>query len=78
MNKIMIYQTADNQTQIEVQFEQDTVWLNQHQIALLFQRDRTVVSKHISNVFNEGELEEKLVCANFAHTSFCCQKLFIN
>lgn len=68
-NKIEIFKTADNQTQIEVKFDEETVWLNQHQLAELFQRDRTAVARHISNVFKEGELEEKVVCANFAHTT---------
>lgn len=78
MNEIVIYKTPDEQTAIEVKFDGDTVWLNQHQIALLFQRYRTVIFKHINNVFKEGELDDKLVFAIFAHTSFCCQKLFIN
>lgn len=56
-NKIEIYQTADNQTQIQVKFEQETVWLTQSQITKLFNRDRTVITKHINNVFSEGELD---------------------
>ena len=59
MNDITIYQTTDNQTSVEVQFDGNTVWLNQSQIALLFQRDRSVLTKHINNVFKEGELDEK-------------------
>ena len=59
MNDITIYQTTDNQTSVEVQFDGNTVWLNQCQIALLFQRDRSVLTKHINNVFKEGELDEK-------------------
>jgi len=58
MNQIEIYKTQDGETQIEVQFEQDTVWLTQQQITTLFQRDRTVITKHIINVFKEGELDE--------------------
>jgi len=69
MNDIEIYKTKDNQTEIAVKFEQDTVWLTQNQISELFQRDRTVITKHINNVFKEGELDELLVCANFAHTT---------
>ncbi len=57
--QIEIYQTPDNQTQIEVRFEGDTVWLNQQQISLLFERDRTVITKHVNNVFKECELDEK-------------------
>lgn len=66
-NQIIIYQTADNQTQIDVRMENDTVWLTQAQMADLFQKDRTVISRHIRNVFNEGELEEQSTCAKFAH-----------
>jgi hypothetical protein len=58
-NQIEIYKTPDGNTEIEVQFDKDTVWLNQNQIAELFLRDRTVITKHIYNVFNEGELDKK-------------------
>ncbi len=58
-NDIIIYQTEDGVTKIEVSFTDDTVWLTQAQIAELFQREHSVISKHISNVFSEGELEEK-------------------
>jgi hypothetical protein len=57
VNEIIIYQTIDNQTQIQVKFEQETVWLTQSQITKLFNRDRTVITKHINNVFSEGELD---------------------
>ena len=66
-NQIVVYQTPDNQTQIEVHMENETVWLTQAQMAELFQKDRTVISRHIRNVFNEGELEEQSTCAKFAH-----------
>ena len=59
MSEIVIYKTPDEQTAIEVQFEGETVWLTQSQITELFQRDRTVITKHINNNFKEGELEEK-------------------
>lgn len=65
-NQIIIYQTADNQTQIDVHMKNETVWLTQAQMAELFQKDRTVISRHIRNVFKEGELDESLVCAKFA------------
>ena len=58
-NQIEIYKTPDGNTEIEVQFDKDTVWLNQNQITELFLRDRTVITKHINNVFNEGELDKK-------------------
>lgn len=65
---IVIYQTQDGQTAIDVKLENDTVWLSQMQMAELFQKDRTVIGRHIRNIFKEGELEESLVCANFAYT----------
>ena len=65
-NQIIIYQTDDDQTQIDVRLENETVWLTQAQMADLFQKDRTVISRHIRNVFKEGELDESLVCAKFA------------
>jgi hypothetical protein len=62
-SSIMIYVTEDNQISLDVKMDGETVWL----MALLFGRDRTVISRHINNIFREGELEESLVCANFAH-----------
>ena len=59
MSEIIIFQTADSQTQVEVKFENETVWLSQSQIAELFQRERTVITKHINNVFKEDELDKK-------------------
>lgn len=57
--EIIIYQTEDGLTKIEVQLNNDTVWLSKNQLAELFQRDRSVISKHIKNIFIEGELDEK-------------------
>jgi hypothetical protein len=61
MNKseILLYQTEDGQTKIDVRLEKETVWLSQTQMAELFQKERSVVTKHINNVFKEGELDEK-------------------
>ncbi|MCW2119396.1 death-on-curing protein [Flavobacterium sp. 7A] len=58
-NQIEIFKTNDNQTEIIVQFENGTVWLTQDQLVLLFQRDQSVISRHIGNVFKEGELDKK-------------------
>jgi len=69
MNEIEIYKTSDNRIELEVNLDKDTVWLNQKQITLLFDRDRTVINKHINNVFKEGELDKNSVCAFFAHTA---------
>jgi len=59
MNEIIIYQSDDQQVQVEVRFEDETVWLNQDHLSLLFQRDQSVISRHINNIFKEGELESK-------------------
>lgn len=67
--EIEIYQSPDGQTEVVVTFEHDTVWLNQEQLGLLFDRDRTVIGRHIKNIFKEGELEEDVVCADFARTT---------
>jgi len=68
-NPLIIYQSEDGQVKIETHFENETVWLNTEQIATLFQRDRSVISKHISNIFKEGELSEEVAYANFAQTT---------
>ena len=68
-NSIVIYQTDDGQTQIDVRLDNDTVWLSQAQMAELFMKDRTVIGRHINNIFKEGELERDVLCANFAHTT---------
>jgi len=68
-SEIEIYQSSDGHTAIQVTFDNDTVWLNQDQLGKLFDRDRTVVGRHIKNIFNEEELDENMVCANFAHTT---------
>lgn len=57
--ELIIYQTEDGKTKIDVYFEGDTAWLSKAQMAELFQRDRSVISRHIRNVFDEGELDEK-------------------
>jgi len=68
-NKIEIFKTADNQAELRVQFDEDTVWLNRQQLAMLFERDVKTIGKHINNVFNEGELHKNEVVANFATTT---------
>ncbi|MEI8140183.1 MAG: virulence protein RhuM/Fic/DOC family protein [bacterium] len=58
-NDIVIYKAKDGRTSLEVNLAQDTVWLNQTQIMALFQRDQSVISRHIRNLFSEGELEQE-------------------
>lgn len=65
-SSIVLYTADDGNTQLEVKLEKDTVWLTQSQMAALFGRDRTVISRHIKNIFKEGELDESLVCAKNA------------
>ena len=57
--ELIIYQTEDGRTKIDVYFQDENAWLNKAQMAELFQRDRSVISRHIRNVFDEGELDEK-------------------
>jgi len=65
-SEIILYKTEDNQTRIEVRLVNETVWLSLSQMAQLFQRDKSVILRHIQNVFGEGELERKATVANFA------------
>lgn len=58
-SKILLYQTEDGQTKIDVRLEEETVWLSQIQMSELFQKERSVITKHINNIFKEGELIEK-------------------
>ncbi|MBQ8852903.1 MAG: virulence protein RhuM/Fic/DOC family protein [Alistipes sp.] len=64
---IVIYQAVDGRTELEVRLEGETVWLSQAQMAELFERDRTVIGKHISNIYREKELDRDTTCAKFAH-----------
>lgn len=58
MSEIVMYQTLDNLTQIEVRFEEDTVWLSQKKMADLFEKDSDTIGLHLKNIFAEGELDE--------------------
>ena len=65
-NKIVIYQSEDGKTQLNVKLEGETVWLSQSQMSELFQTDRTVINRHIKNIYKSGELDEKATCAKNA------------
>ena len=67
-SQIIIYKTEDGHTKIDVQFDGDTVWLNQNEMALLFDKGRSTITEHISNVFKEKELIEKSVSREFRRT----------
>ena len=66
-NSIEIYRSQDGSVQLNVKLENDTVWLTQSQMAELFGRDRTVITRHINNCYKEGELDKNITCAKFAH-----------
>ena len=68
-NEIVLYQSDELASRIEVRIESDTVWLNRQQLATLFGRDIKTIGKHIGNVFSEGELDKGVVVANFATTT---------
>ena len=65
-NKIIIYQSEDGETRIDVRLENDTVWLTQAQMADLFQKDRTSIVRHIQNIYRIGELDREPTCAKIA------------
>src|ERR1017187_3503574 len=64
--ELILYHTKDNRTRIEVRLEDETVWLTLNQLAELFQRDKSVISKHIKNIFEEGELHPEATVAKNA------------
>ena len=68
-SNILMYTTEDGVTKVEVTFDNDTVWLSLDQIADLFQRNKSTISRHIKNIFDEGELVKDSVVANFATTA---------
>jgi hypothetical protein len=68
-SEIIIYQNTDGNIKIDVRLEEETVWLTQAQIAELFGKGRSTVTEHISNIFEEKELDELVVCRNFRHTT---------
>lgn len=68
-SSILIYSTEDGLAKIETTFDGDTVWLSIEQMAELFHRDRSVIGKHVRNIFKEGELLKESVWAKFAHTA---------
>ena len=68
-DEIVIYQSEDGNIKVDVLFQDETVWLTQEQMALLFGKGRTTITEHISNIFSEGELQEDMVCRKFRHTT---------
>ncbi len=68
-NQITVYQTPDGKINIEVLYANENIWMPQKRIVELFSVDRSVVTKHLKNIFSDNELQEDSVCANFAHTA---------
>ena len=68
-DKIVIFKTEDEKVSVDVHFEDETVWLTQEQMGLLFEKGRTTINEHIKNIFTEGELQENVVCRDFRHTT---------
>ena len=67
--EVILYQSEDGSTRIEVRLDGETVWLSLNQLAELFQRDKSVISRHIANLFDEAELRRDSVVAVFATTA---------
>lgn len=66
-SNILMYTTEDGVTKVEVTFDNDTVWLSLDQIAELFQRNKSTISRHIKNIFSEGELKRDSCCCKFCN-----------
>lgn len=69
ITNFVIFKTSDGTVNVDVYFYDDTLWLTQRKIAELLQRDRSVITKHLKNIFKEGELIEEVVCAILEHTT---------
>ncbi len=67
--EVIVYEAPDGEVRVDVRLDRETVWLTQAQMAELFGRERSVVTKHVGNAFREGELDPAAVCAKFAHTA---------
>jgi hypothetical protein len=68
-SNFVVFQTATGKVNIDVFFQNDTLWLTQKKMAELFEKDRSVITKHLKKIFEDGELDENMVCARFAHTT---------
>ena len=68
-SEIIIYETDDGLTKVDVRMEGETLWLSLNQMSALFMRDKSSISRHIKNIFDEGELNRDAVVANFATTA---------
>ena len=66
-NEIVLFEAKDGKVSLPVQMNDETVWLTQAQMAQLFNKDRTVIGRHIRNAIADGEIDAKTMCAKFAH-----------
>lgn len=64
ISELVLYRSKDGAVQLDVQLKRETIWLDAHQMAELFGRDRTVILKHIRNIYQTGELDKKATSAN--------------
>ena len=69
VKNFLVYNLPDEDVNIDIIIKADDIWLNQKGMSELFGIDRTGIGKHLKNIFDEGELDEKVVCANFTHTT---------
>jgi len=65
----ILFKTEDDNISVDVRFEDETVWLSQEQMSVLFDKAKSTISEHIKNIFEEGELDEKVVVRNFRITT---------
>jgi len=77
-SELILFSTPEGNLKVEVIYKDETVWLSQNQLSLLFNIDRSVITKHLKNIFKTNELDEKSVCANFAHTASDSKKYNVN
>ena len=68
-SQFLIYQNQEGDIKIDVRFEDETIWLSQAEMSVLFSKDKRTISEHISNIFKEGELDENSVIWNFRTTA---------
>ncbi|MDX2246642.1 MAG: hypothetical protein SF052_07705 [Bacteroidia bacterium] len=68
-SKFILFKTEDEQVSVDVRLEEETVWLTQDQMSLLFEKAKSTISEHIKHIFEEGELDEKVVVRDFRITT---------
>ena len=69
LNNFVIFETENGKVNIDVYFQNETLWLTQKRIAELFEKGRSTITEHLKKIFEEGELDEKVVCRDFRHTT---------